>query len=56
MAGFRVRIGLAIVLFALAGTAHAATLSGTLLPPGKVKKVQAFERLGATATAIDTRY
>ncbi len=48
---------LPVVLFALATAgAQAGSISGTILPPGRVKKVQAFERLGATATKIENRY
>jgi len=51
----------ALSFFLLASAfAHAAdtraSISGTLLPPGKAKSVQALERLGATMTAINNRY
>lgn len=44
----------ALVLFA--GAAHAATISGVILPPGKAKGVRAFERLGATMNKINNRF
>lgn len=46
-----------LALFVTAGAAgaDAASISGVILPPGKAKSVSAFQRLGATITAINNR-
>ena len=49
-------ICIAGIFCALAASAHAASISGTLSPPGKVKSVKAFQRFGATITAIKNTY
>ena len=48
-----------LLLLLAAGAAEAATkgasISGVILPPGKVKRIQAFERLGAELFKINNR-
>ena len=50
------RCGITLVLLLAARAAGAASISGVLLPPGRVKRVKAFERQGAKLFKIMNRY
>ena len=45
-----------LLMLLLVGTARAASLTGVITPPGKVRKIQAFERVGAKLFKIINRY
>ncbi len=46
---------LTLLTLVAASVAHAAGISGVILPPGKARGVRAFERLGATMNKINNR-
>ena len=46
----------ALTFLLIISAARAASISGVILPAGKVKRIRAFERVGATATEIKNRY
>lgn len=53
--GMRMRCLTVLFVLAAAG-ARAASISGVILPPGRVRGIQAFERLGAELFKIKNRY
>jgi hypothetical protein len=55
--GLAMKLTLAIAVCLLAaGSVRAASMSGIILPAGRVKSIRAFERQGATMNKIDNRF